>query len=187
MDLFRIRLAKESFKFSSTHFTLFSATDAERLHGHNYQVSVECELNALGTYGMGFEFNSLKPLVKKMTDGWDERVLLPRKSAHLRFQDETVRGEEHLVVDFHTRSYRLPKQDVVLLETENITSEELARLFAVNLAKAWKASLSTDDLSSKNSSSLASRVRSLTITVEETRGQNASYVMELPLVRSDLQ
>ena len=30
---------KESHKFSAAHYTIFSATERERLHGHNYSVS----------------------------------------------------------------------------------------------------------------------------------------------------
>ena len=36
-----LRLAKEDFKFSAAHFTLFGPDEAELLHGHNYQVEVE--------------------------------------------------------------------------------------------------------------------------------------------------
>jgi 6-pyruvoyltetrahydropterin/6-carboxytetrahydropterin synthase len=32
---------KESHKFSAAHFTIFSATERERLHGHNYSVSAK--------------------------------------------------------------------------------------------------------------------------------------------------
>ena len=30
---------KEAHKFSAAHFTIFTATERERLHGHNYSVS----------------------------------------------------------------------------------------------------------------------------------------------------
>ena len=48
---FRIVLAKEDFKFSAAHFTLFGDGRAETLHGHNYRIRLELggrELNGLG-------------------------------------------------------------------------------------------------------------------------------------------
>lgn len=179
MDQFRIRLAKETFKFSASHFTLFSSTEAERLHGHNYQVRVETDLQGLDAHGMGFEFNSLKPVIKTATDLWDERVLIPTESPFLKIGEETVRGEPHWVVDFHTRSYRLPKSDVVMLKTANVTSEELARLMAFEIVRGWKK-LAASDLAN-----LAKRVLSITVTVEETRGQGASFTVSSPLTRSE--
>lgn len=184
MDSFRIRLAKEAFKFSSTHFTILGTSKAERLHGHNYQVAVECELTELGALGMGFEFNSLKPNIRSLTDRWDERVLIPRKCADLAITEEVIRGQAHWNIDFSgknlNRAYRFPKDDVVFLETTNVTSEELARIFATDLAKSWR-------LASANEAGLVSNVKSLTVTVEETRGQSASFTMSTPLSRLDLK
>ena len=184
MHAFQIQLAKETFKFSASHFTLFSPTQAERLHGHNYQVAIECTLSALGALGMAFEFNTLKPLVKSLTENWDERVLIPSKSSLLKLKDETIDGEPHLVVNFQRRSYRFPKSDLVMLETENITSEELARLFGLRLAANWKDLVEnfTDPLLADRA--LADRVQTLTVKIEETRGQSASFVMQRPLVKS---
>lgn len=176
MNHFTLRLGKESFKFSSTHFTLFSPKDAERLHGHNYQVTIECDLAKLGELGMGFEFNTLKPLIKQLTEAWDERVLLPTLSRLIEIKPTAVFDEPHVVVDFVKRSYRFPSEDVVLLETDNITSEELARLFAQELTKRWKTSKAgTED------PSLAGRLLALRVTIEETRGQSATYSFEKPL------
>ncbi len=184
MDSVRIRLAKEAFKFSSTHFTVLSSDEAERLHGHNYQVSVECDLISVGPLGMGFEFNQLKPHIKRLTDCWDERVLIQKNCPILSVRDEEIRSTPHWVIDLTgktlNRSYRFPKTDVVFLDTVNITSEELARLFALALAQAWRAALT-------NQADLASRVQSLAVTIEETRGQSATYVLEDPLSRSDLR
>lgn len=178
MQPFHIQLAKETFKFSASHFTLLSPNHAERLHGHNYQVSVECAVSSLGPLGMAFEFNTLKSLVKSLTEQWDERVLIPAKSPELKLRDELVEQEPHLNVGFERRAYRFPKSDLVMLETENITSEELARIFTAELAVAWKqsAKLSQDP-------SLETRIQTLTVKIEETRGQSASYSLQNPLCK----
>ena len=184
MDSLRIRLAKESFKFSATHFTVLNANEAERLHGHNYQVSVECTLSGVGPLGMGFEFNHLKPHIKQMTDAWDEMVLIPRVSPLIKISEEEIRKSPHWIVDLVSaklnRSYRFPKSEVVFLETVNITSEELARLFAISLATAWRSDSNRDI-------ELNSRVQTLSVSIEETRGQSATYVMQSPLNQSELR
>ena len=176
MNLYRIRLAKESFKFSSTHFTIFSANEAERLHGHNYQITVECDLADIGPLSMGFEFNTLKHIIKSLTELWDERVLLPKRSSFLRLSEETVRTMPHWVIEFGSRSYRIPKDDIVLLDTENVTSEELARLFTRDLAHEWKIKLGPSE-----APKLSQIVRQLRVTVEETRGQSATFFVDRPL------
>ncbi|MDC0574224.1 6-carboxytetrahydropterin synthase, partial [Luminiphilus sp.] len=38
-QLATLHINKQAHKFSAAHFTIFSATDRERLHGHNYGVS----------------------------------------------------------------------------------------------------------------------------------------------------
>lgn len=173
MTSFRVRLAKEAFKFSATHFTMMSSNEAERLHGHNYHVSIECQVTDVDALGMAFEFNSLKPLIKAATQAWDERVLIPLNSPHLKIGEENVRGESHWTVDFANRSYRFPKADVKMLACRNVTSEELARLFAESLATAWSQAVGSDQ-------SLAKRVQTLAVTVEETRGQSASFLLQSP-------
>ncbi len=81
------------------------------------------------------------------------------------------------------RSYRFPKDEVVYLDTVNVTSEELARLFAFLLAKSWKSAAS----SASTDSTLASRLKSLSVTIEETRGQSATFVLAAPFTRSDVR
>lgn len=40
-EMTTLYIDKESHKFSVAHFTIFSATERERLHGHNYSVSTK--------------------------------------------------------------------------------------------------------------------------------------------------
>ena len=67
--MYTVHLAKELFKFSCSHFTILSPEHAERLHGHNYQVRVDITVAKLDpTLGFAFDFNSVKPLIRKMCD-----------------------------------------------------------------------------------------------------------------------
>ncbi len=162
---FRVRLEKENFKFSCSHFTLFGPSEAERLHGHNYYVSVEIGLKALDpVLGMAFDFNDVKPLVRKLTEAWDERVLLPGRSPYLKIEAK----DDSFVVSFGKKKYEFPQEDALVLPTVNVTSEELARLLAENLAAALKTN-----------EGLEPRLDSLTVGVEETRGQSVYCEIEL--------
>jgi len=162
---YRIRLEKENFKFSCCHFTLLGPSEAERLHGHNYYVSVIVGLRELDpALGMAFDFNEVKPLVRRLTDAWDERVLLPGRSPYLNVETK----ESSVTVTFGKKRYEFPREDVLILPTVNMTSEELARLLAENLAAQLKAN-----------PKLQSRLESITVGVEETRGQSVYCELKL--------
>lgn len=172
---FRILIQKESYKFSATHFTVFNSTEAERLHGHNYSVSVECHVSELGSLGMGFEFNHLKPHIKATADRWDERVLLAGNNPHMKLTFESIRGVQHQVVDFSGRSYRFPADEVSVLAVSNITSEELAREFANHLVSSWQKAMTEAD-----QKILSKNIQWIEIGIEETRGQKAIYHLDSP-------
>lgn len=158
---FVVRLAKENMKFSGSHFTIFGPADAERLHGHNYYVSVLFKVQELQPQlGLAFDFNLMKPLVRKICEELDERVLVPEKSSFLKVNRRNAQVE----VQFARKFYSLPSEDVVLLPIANVTSEELARWIATRLASDLPKSAG---------------VKHLQVSVEETRGQSVSYTLKM--------
>ncbi len=44
-----IEITKEALHFAAAHFTLFSATERENLHGHNFYVALEIEAEVVRT------------------------------------------------------------------------------------------------------------------------------------------
>jgi len=180
VNRFRIYIQKESYKFSASHFTVFSATEAERLHGHNYAVAVECELSGLNELGMGFEFNTLKPHIKALANVWDEHVLIAGQNPFISSRIEMIEGKEHQVFEFHGRSYRFPLNEVKILQVSNITSEELAREFAKCLVVRW-----SDSLSDSDRTLLRANLNWVEVSIEETRGQKATYRIDEPFASLD--
>src|SRR5215207_3131678 len=77
MPRFRIVLAKEDFKFSAAHFTLFSGGRAELLHGHNYRVQVELSGSELDEEGLLVDLESFKKRLRGICAGLDSRTLRP--------------------------------------------------------------------------------------------------------------
>ena len=74
-----IEISKEYLHFAAAHFTLFSATDRENLHGHNFQVTLDAEA-AIQADGLTFDYNILKKALKQLCDDLDEQVLMPSET-----------------------------------------------------------------------------------------------------------
>lgn len=116
-----------SFKFSAAHFTLFQS-HKEALHGHNYQVRVHLSLKKKAPF---MAFSDLRSHIQSVCLQWDEKVLMPAHSKKLTISDWTVPDHLHVVVQ--NLHYVFPKEEVVLLPTDNVTSENLAELFLEQL------------------------------------------------------
>ena len=152
-----LHLSKENFKFSAAHFLIFDAHSAERLHGHNYRVTVKIkfkqELEA-SPEGYFIDFNIFKKAIVQNLKLWDEMVLLPALHPEMKFQEEGP----SLKVWFRDRYYVFPKNEVVLLPVVNTSSEHFSNLIAENLINEFKKY----------------GVSALEVFVEETPGQGAS-------------
>ena len=123
-----IEITKDYLHFSAAHFTIFSATERENLHGHNFDVS--CSLDtSVGPNGLAFDYNVVKDRLMALCDELDERVLLPAESPHLTFATEAP----YLIVCFADERIPFLERDALLLPIRNATVEEFARWFACRL------------------------------------------------------
>lgn len=116
-----IEVSKEDIKFSAAHFTIFDATERERLHGHNYFVSVEFTA-PVGDNGMCFSYGEIKSRLRELCTWLDEYMLLPHRSPHLQIFDEAP----HYRVQYNHETMYFLKSDTHLLPIRNITLEELS-------------------------------------------------------------
>ena len=115
-QLVSLKLAKQRFHFSAAHFTIFSASERERLHGHNYFVEAE----VFYRYPDGFiDYNQFKDSIEAVCQQFDEYTLIPLASPHLQVavEDSIVR------VRFNQDEFVLPLDDVRLMPVDNITIE----------------------------------------------------------------
>jgi 6-pyruvoyltetrahydropterin/6-carboxytetrahydropterin synthase len=152
---YRLLLAKEDFKFSVAHFTLFDGTRAELLHGHNYRVSLELAGRELDEWGLLADIDVVKQAVRAICRRLDSRTLLPEHSPALSWRQ----SEGAVEVRFGPRTYRLPAEDVLRLPLANTSIELLARMFWDELADGLRGT----------------RVETLAVSVEETAGQSCCY------------
>lgn len=112
---------KESHKFSAAHFTIFSATERERLHGHNYSVSASF-LAPMGDNGFSADYNVYKNRLAQLCDELDEYMILAANSPHQQVEEE---GDFYRV-HFNGEQMLFLKSDTLLLPLRNATVEEFA-------------------------------------------------------------
>ena len=154
--MYTVQLSKESFKFSAAHFTVFDQTRSERLHGHNYYVSVRASFKTLDAKtAMTVDFAELKKDIQTECDTLDEYVLLPSESVFLDIQQDG----KSITAKLAEKTYVLPKSDVRLLPLSNITCEGLSQLLSERLKQLWAKMPS---------------LQGIEVTIEETRGQSVS-------------
>src|SRR6058998_1115697 len=99
---YRLVLAKEDFKFSAAHFTLFSDSRAELLHGHNYRVALELAGGELDRWGLFADIEGVKEVVRGLCKRLDSRTLVPAESPELSWSRE----EGEVEIRFGVRRYR---------------------------------------------------------------------------------
>lgn len=164
MTQLKVTLYKDRQKFSSAHFTLFLDGSLERLHGHNYRVAVSFSGQNL-EMGLLAPFHHLKPLISELCDQWDERVLIPTQSPMVEVVETGTQCEVTVTTEKAERFYSFPREDVVLLPCDNISSENLALLFVENLGERVK--------------NTAPNIQSVSATVGETDGQEVTAELKL--------
>lgn len=125
-----IELFKEEMKFSAGHFTIFSATERERLHGHNFTVYVAIT-GRVDDNGLMAEYGTFKQLLFEACRSLNEYFLLPGRSPHLKIREQG----EHLYARYDGVDIPFLRGDVKVLPVRNVTIEELARYFAEQLAE----------------------------------------------------
>lgn len=155
----RIEIAKQALNFSAAHFTIFTETEREDLHGHNFQV--ECELTSpIDDNGLIFDYSLIKRVVKEICDELDEKTILPEKSPYLKL----VRETDYLFAEYHDERIPFLYRDVITLPIANASVEELSYYFLDRML-THKEIVQQD-------------IREMTIKISSSPGQNgtASFI-----------
>lgn len=124
----RIEISKDYLHFNSAHFTIFSSTEREDLHGHTFYVKALID-SKTGDDGLAFDYNSVKNGLKTLCDSIDEKVLLPELSPHLQLSNDGA----YLIARFNGENIPFLPRDALTLPVRNITIEELAQWFLQRL------------------------------------------------------
>lgn len=125
-----IELYKENMKFSAGHFTIFSATEREPLHGHNYNVYLA--LTAwVEENGLSFDYRYYKEKVYKLCKQLSQTFLMPTQSQYLSYEED----ETYYYFYFNDKKIPFLKEDITLIPLSNITVEELSLWFIKQLTQ----------------------------------------------------
>ena len=145
-------------RFSASHF-IPRHEKCSRLHGHTYILRLRLE-GDIGKDGMVMDFVVLKKELRKFIDELDHRVLLPGKS------DEVILtvGPTSVGAVCGGKEYLFPREDVVILEVPTTTAEEMTKMMVERLV---------------NDIEFPPNVRSVSIGLDEERGQTAWYTKEI--------
>jgi len=125
-----IEIEKSYLHFSAAHFTIFSATNRERLHGHNWRIAVEIT-GEIGDNGLCFDYAIYKKILKELCAKYDEFTLIAEHSPYLNITEDS----EFFYIKHNGRTQPLLKTDTILMPVQNITIEALATYFLHELTK----------------------------------------------------
>lgn len=125
-----IELAKEDMKFSAAHYTIFSATKRETLHGHNFNVfaAITASFNELG---MPFDYDIYKEKLRALCKTLNQYTLIAAHSPYQRLEEVG----QYLYVHFADEKIPFLKKDVKILPICNVTVEELSGWFLKKLTE----------------------------------------------------
>src|SRR5580700_6684995 len=98
----RIELGKEYMKFSAGHFTIFSSTERENLHGHNYTLHATF-ITGKSENGLTFNTRFYKEMLRDICKTIDEIVLMPGLNKHLTISSTDT--HYHIIFNSETMSF----------------------------------------------------------------------------------
>jgi 6-pyruvoyltetrahydropterin/6-carboxytetrahydropterin synthase len=157
----RISIARDQYKFSCAHMTVFPDGTKERLHGHNYSLAVAIDLDRIDVEAM-IPFDQIKAALAELSAEWKERVMVATKNPHLVI----VRDDGELEFTLCGQRYVMPRGDALLLPIDNISVEALAAHAAAILFE--RIAVVGEPY-----------VRAFEVTIEENPGQGASCTIDL--------
>ena len=159
LESYEIRIRKDALKFAASHMTVFPDGSKESLHGHNYVPSLTVRVRD-AAFESTIPFSRLKAGMRRIAAAWDEKVLVAiRNPFHETLRDDGREFEFRLC----GKRYVLPADEVVRLDTDNISCETLARTYFDLLEAELGTELHADN------------ILSVAVYIEETPGQGAAF------------
>ncbi len=144
--------------------TVFPDGGKESLHGHNYQVELTVELTEPALARM-LSYEVFKQALKTVCRAWDEKVLIAADNPWLKWLPAEA---DEYAFRLCGKRYVLPADEVAMLEVDNISAENLARL----LFERFWAELTTD-----RAVPWRERIIAVSLRIDESRGQGATYAI----------
>ena len=138
--------------------TVFPDGSKEKLHGHNFNVSVALDLNHV-SFETFLDIGVLKQAVEAQCREWNEHLLLAEHAPRITIQ----RREGEVEFTLCGKRYVVPAEDAIILPVDNIVVENLSVLFARRLVERLGDHLRRDV------------VAGVEVDVREARGQGGTF------------
>lgn len=123
MSEFELYLNRNDFKFSCAHFVAHHGV-RERLHGHNYTVSIRLiGSDQLNSDGYLVDFGVVKKEMRAICMSLNESFISPMKSPALKISQ---REEQLCIVCDDGSKFSFPVRDCSLLPIQHSSVEQLA-------------------------------------------------------------
>jgi 6-pyruvoyltetrahydropterin/6-carboxytetrahydropterin synthase len=139
-------------KFSACHFIAGHAR-CGKLHGHVYVVQMIL-FGEKGENGMIMDFIDLKRALRRITEEFDHRVLLPGSSERVTLEEK---GDE-IEARIDGKRYVFPKEDILILDISESSAEEIAETMLKRVIEEID---------------FPPNIRRIEVGVDEERGQSA--------------
>lgn len=123
-----LHLSSETMMFSAGHFTVFSATERENYHGHNYTLELRLTVE-VGPNGANFDCNHYIQRLSHYCSALNLHFLIPAQSPFLQIKHE----EPYCVITFNQEKLLFLPRDIKLLPLNNISLESLSKWFLEQL------------------------------------------------------
>lgn len=158
----RVSVSKDYLTFSAAHFLTIPGHKCERLHGHNYVVTVAVEGPVDPATGFVVDFAVLKRVLRPAIDALDHRVLVPGQNAAVTLARS---GDRTTITYGGGVRFVFPTPDVAVVAVSDTTAELLAEL----LAGEVRAGLKREGVDG---------ITRIVVGVEESPGQVGSFTVE---------
>lgn len=120
-------------RFSAAHF-LPTHDKCQRLHGHDYSVSVQIE--GFESKGFVVDFLLVEKELREMLDRLDHRVLLPKQSEKLEWHASD--NKTNTEISYNGYLVSIPSVFICNLPVDSTSSEELSDYLAGELMEKLK-------------------------------------------------
>ncbi len=128
---YKLTVERTDLNFSAAHF-LMRHPKCERVHGHNYRVTIEIESDKLNSQQMIVDFLEVRDIVREICQKMDHHILIPTKAEDIEIKEM---GDEMEVIA-NKRRYVFPKDDALLLPIEATTVEKISEYIYKHLKQS---------------------------------------------------
>lgn len=152
---YKLIVERTDLNFSAAHF-LMRHPKCERMHGHNYRVTIGIESDELNSQQMIVDFMDVRNITRDICQKMDHHILIPTKAEDIEIKEM---GKEMEVIA-NKRRYIFPKDDALLLPIEATTVEKISEYIYKQLKQSPLKNLK------------------IKVSVEEAEGSIATFTEE---------